>query len=225
MLVIFFFLIGSFSNAQNNLVPNGSFENISTCPTGTIYTTTLLFASPWQNPTQSTPDLFSSCDTTIPQFEICPVNSTPCNSRGYQVPHSGNNYAGAVFLGFPDPYNGYAREYIQVKLLDSLKNSKKYCVSFYTSRAESSTYATSRIGCLITDTAIKNTTQNYLYAAPQIENPYGNFISDTINWINIKGIYTAGGGEKIISIGNFYSDVNTDTLFIEGREHKNEIVT
>jgi hypothetical protein len=39
---------------------------------------------------------------------------------------------------------------------------------------------------------------------------YGNpIITDTANWVKISGIYKAQGGEKYITIGNFFADSNT----------------
>ena len=52
---------------------------------------------------------------------------------------------------------------------------------------------------------------------PQVEPAFHNFISDTVNWTEIKGIYTANGGENYITIGNFFSYSNTDTLYVGGR--------
>ena len=44
---------------------------------------------------------------------------------------------------------------------------------------------------------------------------YGNpVITDTLNWIKVSGIYIAQGGEKYITIGNFFDNAHTyeDTL-------------
>jgi len=48
---------------------------------------------------------------------------------------------------------------------------------------------------------------------PQI-NYLGSPITDTLNWILISGSYTALGGEKYITIGNFNSDSNTSTAVV-----------
>ena len=44
---------------------------------------------------------------------------------------------------------------------------------------------------------------------PQIENPSGNILSDTLNWVQINGEFYANGGEKYITIGNFKDDAHT----------------
>ena len=61
--IILFFLL-SFCNlniAQNNLVPNYSFEDIISCPhpeLSSFYSYTL----PWYSPTSGTPDIYNICD-------------------------------------------------------------------------------------------------------------------------------------------------------------------
>jgi len=198
------------SNAQLNLVPNSSFEQNDdsiNCPVGPIDV-----AIPWVNPTGGSPDYFNNCTILQPGFSV------PQNKFGFQYAHSGNAYSGlATFCTIPE--NG--REYIQVKLNDSLIISKIYFVNFYVSLADSGTYATDRIGLYFSDTAIFKSIFDYSpfsNFAPQIENQQGNIITDKENWTSISGIYNAHGGEQYITIGNFYDDVNTDTLFVGGSQ-------
>jgi hypothetical protein len=42
---------------------------------------------------------------------------------------------------------------------------------------------------------------------PQIT--FDSIIRDTVNWVEIQGTFLASGGEKFITIGNFYADSNT----------------
>lgn len=47
---------------------------------------------------------------------------------------------------------------------------------------------------------------------PQHITRFGNpIIKDKINWTQVNGIYTGGGWEKYITIGNFKNNANTDT--------------
>lgn len=52
----------------------------------------------------------------------------------------------------------------------------------------------------------------YYPAIPQIQNPAGRFITDSINWTRICGVYKAEGNEQYITIGNFSHDRDTDTI-------------
>jgi len=103
-------------NAQTNLVPNSSFENIITCPSGIgqLFNTT-----DWINPTGCTPDFFHQCGTM--------GSGVPSNSFGNELAKTGLAYAG--FYTFNKAQGDNGREYIQVKLNDTLEWGKKYFVS------------------------------------------------------------------------------------------------
>ena len=203
-IFLLFFLSVSMSVGQVNLVPNYSFEAMDTfCNTGGINMT-----PPWISPTGGSPECFKTCAVFQPNYLV------PQNIWGYQWPRTGIGYAGfGVWcdpLVYPD-----AREYIQVRLTDTLKENIKYKVNFYVNLSDSSWYATDDIGAYFSDTAIyKGIADHSPFNSfiPQIENQNGNIITDKINWVLISGIYKAHGGEQYITIGNFYNDANTDTL-------------
>ncbi|MHB8260763.1 MAG: gliding motility-associated C-terminal domain-containing protein [Bacteroidia bacterium] len=221
-ITIYLLPLASFVNAQNNLVPNWSFENIVKCPNyiangSSPGDTTGIYATPWQNGNDGTIDLYSSCDTLIPPWFgwTYPEYGTPKNVNGDQLPRTGNNYLGMCVYADQTTSQHYppSREYPEVKLIDSLKAAKKYCASFYVSPADSTCYySTSRMGCYISKGSVGNDTTHLINVSPQIENPYHNFLNNYTGWTAIQGIYTATGGENYITIGNFYSDANTDTL-------------
>ena len=210
------------SLSQNNLVPNGSFEDIISCPNyiknwSSFGDTTIKYAVPWQNGNFGTVDLYSTCDTFIMPTYHAPKNGVPLNVCGYQSPHSGNNYSGFLLAVKPVIGQNYplVREYPQVKFTNSLIQNKKYCVSFYVSPADSeSRYSTSRMGAYLSDGPIGNDTTHLLNVIPQIENPYHHFLNNYAGWTAIQGVYAAGGGENYITIGNFYNDANTDTMIL-----------
>ena len=202
--------------SAQNLVPNGSFEVLSSCPTNEGQ---LIKAVPWYSPTyySSFPmsDVFNTC---APSF-LGGVG-VPFNKGGYQYPRTGNCYTGE--LVFADYAKG--REYISVKLDSLLNAGKHYCVNFYTSISNysdfiaqpngGSSYAIDVMGVFLSDTAVNLNTEYIIPVVPQIENPTGNFLSDTLNWMLISGIYTAHGGEQYITIGNFYADDSTNYIQI-----------
>ncbi|MEP7169801.1 MAG: T9SS type A sorting domain-containing protein, partial [Bacteroidota bacterium] len=107
------------------------------------------------------------------------------------------------------------REYIEGVLVDSLVGGHTYCVQFYVSLADRCIYATDKIGAYFShDSIINYSTHQNLPVVPQVENIAGNIISDTLNWVSIIGNFTAQGGEKYITIGNFRTDSLTlnDTI-------------
>jgi gliding motility-associated-like protein len=210
-----------------NYIPNGSFENTIRCPNYIANgispgDTTGVYAVPWENGNDGTIDLYSSCDTLIPSWPgwTFPEYGIPRNVNGYQMPRTGNNYLAMCIYADQTATQHYppSREYPQVKLTDSLKVNRKYCVSFYVSPADSTCYySSSRIGCYISKGKIGNDTTHVINVIPQIQNPYHNFLNNYTGWAAIQGIYNAGGGENYITIGNFYTDANTDTLPIHLR--------
>ncbi len=206
--------------AQNNLVPNWSFENIQNfpppCSSGYA---PISDATGWVNPTNvDGPCIFNEVDTVICLPLPYPEFAVPSNIEGWQYAKTGKGYTNIQTLGFGNSISGSnVREYIQTQLIDSLQKNKTYCLSFFVSLEDStSNYATSRIGCYFSPNAVSNYTQDLISVTPQVENPYHNFITSKTNWTAIQGTYTANGGENYITIGNFYNDVNTDTVFVPG---------
>ena len=197
--------------AGQNLVPNPSFEQHDTCPQDP---SKIHYAIPWFQPTVATPDYFNICfDLSNPYTSYLDV---PDNTFGYQYPNSGSAYAGFfVYKDMITPY--FYREYIEVRLLDSLQAGVEYYISFYVSLADSSTYATSDIGlCFSQDSLIDNDYDTLTCPFFSIGNQHGNSLTDKNNWMLIKTTYIANGDEKYIIIGNFKDDFSTDTVPVPG---------
>lgn len=68
-------------------------------------------------------------------------------------------------------------------------------------------YSTWAPQLLFSDTAISSSNFTNFSFAPQI-NP-GSIVYDTTNWILISAVYIAQGGERYITLGNFFSDSTT----------------
>jgi len=200
----FSFLLIINCRAQN-LVPNWSFEDTIQCPDnfGQLNRT-----QNWFNPTTGTPDYFNSCDTRAGYMNV------PNTSFGYQLAHTGNAYSGCYYGG-PNLVPSNGREYIEVQLIDTLRNGVNYCISFYVSLANSCSMAISNVGCYLSANSITSNNIFPLPVTPQIENPIGNYLSDTLNWMVISGTYMATGGEHYITIGNFHDDATTDSIRLD----------
>lgn len=192
---LFSFFLFAFTVTLNgqNLVPNPSFEDTITCYPR------IDSVKHWHNPTDYTPDYFNVNMRFI-------NNKVPLNLFGYQEARTGNAYAGIITL------SGDAREYIQARLLDSLRAGKKYRVIFYVCIPDSSPYASNDIGAYFSKNAISSSDIYYLPYIPQINNdPTLNPLNRLNMWIPIIDSFIADGGEKYITIGNFKNEVNTDT--------------
>lgn len=183
--------------AQTNLVANPSFEDIDSCYGDPSPLGWDVFqwsgCTGWSNPTYASSDLW--CENPVSGSY-----SPPYVGLGYQNPRSGENMAGIFIVELlAQTY----REYIQNKLLTPLKANKYYEISFYANSGDTFNY-TSDIGVYFSNNIISlPATYANLPYAPQIINPTTNFITDTLGWQKISGIYKAVGGEEYITIGCF----------------------
>jgi hypothetical protein len=123
----------------------------------------------------------------------------PSNTRGYQNARTGNAFIG---IGLWEKINP-AREYIQMKFVDSLKNGHHYAFTCFVSMANKFRYATANFGAYFSIDSVSMPALDVLPFVPQIENPDSNILTDTLNWMPITGTYLANGGEQFLLLGNF----------------------
>jgi hypothetical protein len=184
--------------SAQNLVPNPSFETYTACPTASSGFSLVV---PWYGTNNST-EYYNACNSG-------PYN-VPYIVSGFQYARTGVGVAGQWFLnGFGINY----REYIQVQLTNSLVTGNCYLVKFYINYPNNSVkYACNNFASFISTNGFTTNGSPATSYTPQIYLTNNPIIKDTLNWIEIGGVYTASGGEKFITIGNFKNDNNTDTL-------------
>jgi len=194
---------------SQNLISNYSFEVVDSCP---LILDKLPLAPPWFQPNffnsnqTSSSDLFNSCSSTS-------TTNVPNNVLGFQYANSGSGYCG-IALSYANIIPN-EREYIESALLKPLVLGKKYCVEMYVSLSNNSQFSVSRIGFAFTNDSVKvNQLSPYYFKpltflTPQVENDSTAFITDTLNWVLISGNFIANGGERFLTIGNFYNDSRT----------------
>jgi hypothetical protein len=200
-------LFFNISFAQNNLVSNGSFENFVNLNQPSLYgkfwaynPTYTQIVNDWL--TINSPDHFDSA--FIP--------------GGYHVPYSrfGNSHAktGYAYAGICvyDIRYDY-QEYPYQHLSTPLKADSIYCLSFFTKRTARLPFAVKSIGASFSIN-VPTLSGGYVNAIPQVVNNAG-FLTDTANWTEVQGCFTAQGGEEYITIGNFNTNSNIDTLRIQ----------
>lgn len=203
LIILIIFIVPGFLSSQN-LVHNWSFEDTISCPDNA---TQINLSKYWFQPNVngSSSEYYNSCNDNN-------TVGVPKNGLGYQYACTGVSYAG-IGLIYPSSQINY-REYVEVSFISPLEQNKKYCVYFYASLANNTYYAIDKIGAYISKDSLLNTSFSVINVQPQIENPSGNIISDTLNWILISGDYISNGGENFITIGNFYSDSSTNIEII-----------
>ncbi|MEW6469639.1 MAG: gliding motility-associated C-terminal domain-containing protein [Bacteroidota bacterium] len=197
-LLLFFYLNGK---SQTNLVLNPSLEDTVACPYGLDQ---VVYARYWFKPTPASSDYFNSCTNNS-------SISVPQNSLGFQPARTGTAYGGVITYVVNLSNH---REYISGKLSDSLMQGEKYCVEFYVSLADSFNTSSNTIGAYFSDSFYINNTTNLPFV-PQVENIVSNSLNNKISWVKVSGYFTASGGERFITIGNFRDDNNTDTTCLD----------
>lgn len=209
ILTFFFFWIFLNGNAQN-LVPNPSFETYDKCPDNFTLRHRDELVPGWFMPTKGTADYFNSCT----KLQV----GVPQNFMGYCLPKDGMAYTGLILLLEPPkkPSKGKLinyREYLQSQLSQELEKDKVYEISFFYSVASYSTFAINRLGVYFSKEKISNKRNSeVLNYKPHLAIDTLNINNENDVWHHFKGLYKAKGGEKVMTIGNFYDDNNT--LFV-----------
>jgi hypothetical protein len=203
--LLLFSLAFSLAAQAQNLVPNYSFEQYDTCPN---LGDQIQYATGWSKYSAliTTPDYYNACS---PSNQV----GVPQNFWGYRTEHRGcSAFAGIATYSITAGY----REVIGIRLSQPLIIGQQYFISFYTVFGEIhsgnfySTMPSNNIGMRLSTVAY----------SPSNPVPIDNFahlhstaiISDSINWNLISGSIIADSAFDYLIIGNFYSDINTDTL-------------
>ena len=173
-----FFLFIHFCAAQN-LIPNPGFEEFHACPTGLRQ---LELAKHWSGANAGTPELFHSC-----------------GFRASVSPNSGEGCAGVIFLSEAASFV----EYLQVELTDSLQKGEEYVFSFYTRLSNSSLIGINKIGVYLSKNGLYRNLWVRFTNQPQIV--FNEVAESTDSWQKLSATYTAKGGERFITVGNFFA--------------------
>jgi hypothetical protein len=203
----------SFNNiyAQTNLISNGYFEIIDSCPPGILVPNDSYLADAvgWRIGSL-TPDLFNACSNSN--------NNVPHAALGYQKDCCNGNGFSGEYVFYKNSFGNDQREYIFTQLSNSLESEHKYIASIYVSNSDYWNNALSTIGMLFTDTAtILPSGQGFIQANPQIVSH--NLLSDTLNWMLIQDTFISVGNEIFMTIGNFNTDATSGIVSMSGEAY------
>jgi len=207
IIIIFTFCVAPC--AAQNLIPNGSFED------------TLNFGAGFNAPKGwITPGGFNTEGEYYNPNNITNW-SEPNNFFGYQNAQNGDSYFGlAIYL----LYNNVKamRDYTQAKLKRTLIKDSTYCMQLYVNLPDSMTHASrGQLGIYLSNTTVSSTSNFNLPYTPQLIVSPTNYITDKLNWTEFNLQYTAVGGERYLTIGNFNDTLGIDTLFVGGGKDPN----
>lgn len=216
-ILLLIFLLGKVygSHAQVNLVPNPSFENKINCPSalGEIIcplntpSPFLQTAEKWISPVPNSPDYYNACATDSNA-------GVPANYMGYIPAHTGNAYAGiVVYSATAAGQQVNYQEFLQVQLDSALRPGQRYLVSCYARPAfvrepfsSFKAMALQWINAGFTDSMmVQYTPPLLILSETPMQDTAKDFIADTTGWTYIYGYYIAKGGERWLTLGNFYN--------------------
>lgn len=174
-----------------NLVFNGSFETRSPTP---LVVQSLNSAAGWISAGGS-PDFFDGTGINY--------------GYGPQTAFDGVGFAG--ILNSPPTVGGVNQtiqyEYLQTQLICELLPGMVYTLSLRVNLSDIAYRATDGLGMHLSADQSGNrpTGPSFLpiTLTPSVANPTGNYITDKTNWVLFQGTYTAVGGERYLTIGNF----------------------
>jgi hypothetical protein len=203
-LICFWLLAFGYGKAQN-LVNNSYFEIYDTCPN---YPNQISRAVGWINAdSRTSPDYYNSC----PNINSANGINVPYTQFGYQLDCcGGQGYVGIYTFNKFFPNDG--KEYIQTKLVDTLKSGHKYLASMYVNNVNDYNYALATMGMLFTNIAIQGPSNVGFINIPNPQVKNTTLLNDTINWMLVQDTIIATGGELYLTIGNFSYDSLSDTV-------------
>lgn len=183
-----------------NLVPNGSFEEYSVCPTNFSQ---IGYATGW-TPFRVTPDYYNACS---------PNDSAgvPLNILGYQAAATGFAYAGIWCYFESTPPNG--REFMGIALTQPLVPGIPLHLSFQTVFASSAPpdFYQPKFNC--TGIGLRFTMEPFTQSlgAPvpnEAAAHLGQLITDSVGWTLVEGTYVPDSAYQYVVVGNFYDDAS-----------------
>lgn len=220
MKYIFSFLtlfLFSLLGAQQNLVPNPSFEADTGAPVITQFNwnryadwkrdsltvkagNQYFLAKDWFQPTGGTPDFLNSKSSWLLGWKT----KTAKTGKGRMAIIGGLSKNSLV--NWIVQKNTYA-EYIECRLKKPLEPGKTYCVRYFVALDKKSNYACHRFGAVISRDCvdIRNTkaslSGDYPYA--QVIASDDHYITSDEGWVMVCDTFVAKGGELYLMLGSF----------------------
>lgn len=194
-----------------NLVPNGSFEDYTTCPQGFG---NWIVVEGWESPYLMSADYYNVCATN--QVGV------PLNILGYQYPATGDGYMGIGVYLEGDPTN---QEQIAVQLTEPLEPGIPVCLSFKvaiggfgTWNAVSPRFTCKGVGMKFFATWPMDYLwwNNLFQPAPNDAVIYLDEVPmDTAIWYTVSGTYVPDSAYTHMAIGNFFDEIASDITILD----------
>ncbi len=210
LVVLFLFVMLQCLSSQN-LVHNPSFEELRNLPVKRLEVWNYEFESTsshkafrehlnyWFSGNKNSPDLRILKEAYF-------AYSKSKYGKHYRA-RTGSNVIGLVTYMENKAGNNF-REYIAIKLKESLKEGIKTYVEFWVLLDRQSKYASNNLGCYFSKKKIYSPAETPILLTPQI-NADSIILGDRFEWKKISGTFLPKDAYNFLTIGNFYSHENT----------------
>lgn len=208
LLLLMNLALAVMATAQN-LVPNGSFEDTTSCELPTQCT--LLKASHWYNPNTATPDLYD-CDLD----RGCGSPMDPDIGTAYQPSFDGLRHAGAFF--WYGSGGGNTRDYMMTRLSGAMESGGSYRVELsYSRRRFYHQLAIDHIGVWFGMDSLFEPQPDRLDVTAQVRlrDADSSYLAVGGEWAMLADTFVAQGGEQWMVIGNFDVAGSVDGIVAE----------
>lgn len=188
-------------------MPNPGFETYTVCPGNYSQRANEFRVTDWYTANAGTPDHFHSC--SVGEADV------PYNWAGVSDAYEGDGYVG-IFVWMSSNTN--YREYLQCKLLESLKKDSTYLVGFRYKLSSYSKYAIDRMGILLTDSLVVKRHDQAWDIVPTLQLINDSALTQrTGYWEKAQFEFRANGEERFLTLGNFADNHTTQYYFIRHR--------
>ncbi len=230
VLISFGFWVGQLlAQPSQNLVRNPSFEDITTDGSNCVG----LYNHHWFTPTNSAM-LCSTIFQNSPTFACDTVYGVPHTNAGDQYPRTGQSYL--MFYNFETSEHSMGQWYAYTRLKSQLRANNRYCGEVHLSRADKQLMICQNFGMVFVPDSPAYTLMQYppyevqssnfpvtpnlrrieYFNLPISAHAQGLDISDTMNWVPLRGGFTANGNERYLGLGNFDPLWLLDTTHLPG---------
>lgn len=134
-------------------------------------------------------------------------------------PHSGQHYNGLCM------YNHDICEYMSVKLTEPMLAGQEYCLKFYIRLAEFKAVRfrlNDGIGILFSGKSGDVSRKLYRYEQPSVFARF-HLMDDRFEWVEMQCNYIASGGEKYMTVGNFFPNGTDIPMTEEDKQAAEEL--
>lgn len=172
------------------------------------------------------PFYMNRCNFDVRRIVMPQIKTT----ENWLVSHTGNAFIMIHTFGWI--YGSNFRQFAQVKLVAPMQAGCSYEVSCYVlltknfgsffdgiiDFSQNTQTASDGLGIYVSNDSISMNDINdphekFLDFVPQVSNPAGHLLTDSIHYQKVSGIYVAQGGEQWLVIGNFKDNAHTQTEY------------